>query len=80
MHLLDTNSAKHTGGVGQALTEGSPVQQISTQISTNGRFDQPSMESPRRGSRPQSIYIFREAFARLKEAGAACGRSARTPT
>src|SRR5260370_34369464 len=61
MHLLNNDSAK-TRLRRVDLTEGSPVQQILT----DGRFDQPTMDHLD-ALEAQSIYIFREAFARLKK-------------
>ena len=61
MHLLDSNQRlgrlRRTDPV-----QGSPV----PQISTDGRFHQPTMDHLD-ALEAQSIYIFREAFARLKK-------------
>src|SRR3979409_2162820 len=61
MHLLDNDSA-YDRLRRVDLTEGSPVQQISQPR----RFDQPTMDHLD-ALEAQSIYIFREGFARLKK-------------
>src|SRR5258708_35594020 len=61
MHLLNNDSAK-VRFPGADTTDGSPVQQISTAA----RSHPPAMDHLD-ALEAQSIYIFREAFARLKK-------------
>ncbi len=61
MHLLDNDQAE------DRLRRADPTWEYSVpDISTHGRFDQPTMDHLD-ALEAQSIYIFREAFARLKK-------------
>jgi sulfate adenylyltransferase subunit 2 len=71
MHLLDNDFAKDRLG-GVDLRQGSTA----AKILAEGRLPPPSMDHLDE-LEAQSIYILREAFARLKNC---CGRSARIPT
>src|SRR5258708_7895358 len=61
MHLLNNDSPKD-----RLLWAGSPEASPALKISTAARFDQPTMDHLD-ALEAQSIYIFREAFARLKK-------------
>ncbi len=65
MHLLD-NDSTITRLRRADPPKGSPAPQISSQISSGGRLAAPTMDHLD-ALEAQSIYIFREAFARLKK-------------